>query len=137
MRPLPTLSSCPLSLATHVYTGPLVGSQRKGKMVQGRGVGMVLLGLAVRKGPVQPALYLEATHPVGTGQLPPGSESHICSSLFISHTAGMAVCFIHSLQCRKECCPYPVALAGPSVQARESSEQDFPISTNTLLSLHQ
>lgn len=28
-----------------------------------------VLGLAVRKGPVQPALYLEATHPVGTGQL--------------------------------------------------------------------
>lgn len=70
--PLPSLSSYPLSLAIHCLYWPSSWRSKEGKGGARPGSRDHVVG--VRKESVQPALYLEATHPAGTGQLPPGSR---------------------------------------------------------------
>lgn len=91
--PLSSLSSYLLSLAIHCLYWPSSWRSKEGK--GGARPGSRDRAVGVRKEPVQPALYLEATHPAGTGQLPPVRESHLLMALPKSHSR--CGCLLYSL----------------------------------------
>lgn len=57
--------------------------------------------------------------------------SHICSWLFISHTA-VAVCFIHYLQSRRGCHPHPAVLRGSPGTCRSLSPVQGSLQSRTI-----
>lgn len=72
----------------------MTGGQKKRKVAQGRMSRDQAIGFGNQEAACSASLVLE--HPFCRYRsAPPGPESHICSLLFRSHTAELAVCFIY------------------------------------------